>query len=369
MLKSILSIRLGVPPERIWHLAIMPCFDKKLEASRSELTSTAWSADSQGVRDVDCVITARELIALAEARGIDFAGLPRTSLGRRQRVRFPDQMLDEFLFPSPRRKDAAEKAAGTSGGYLWHVLQRQRARFPGSRIKIERGRNADVVEYLLVRPSADGEGREDVLFKAARYYGFRNIQNLVRKLRPARTSKLLAAAKSGGARRPNGAMASPREGGLDYGYVEVMACPGGCTNGGGQIRVGEVEAMKAGERNGGEVKKVGPQEQRQWLGVVDEAYFSAESSEEAEDEDSEMNGDAMDVDVDMNDGSEEDDIVDGISRRYIHSVLERWREVTGVEMEKLVFTSYREVESDVGKEKKSDVDRVAGLASSIGGGW
>lgn len=364
LLKSVLARRFGVAAGKIWHLAVMPCFDKKLEASRSELSAAGWSDDGghARARDTDCVITARELVALAAARGLDFAALPRHPLPRSPpRLPFPDPLLDAFLFPPPRRSANAEPAAGTGGGYLWHVLQRQRARHPGSRVEVERGRNADVVEYVLVRRTEDGS--DEVLFKAARYYGFRNIQNLVRKLRPPRTSKLLANAK-GGARRPGGAPVKEKEG-VEYAYVEVMACPGGCTNGGGQMRVGEVMAMREGVQDG-EVK-VGPQEQREWLGAVDEAYFSASSHSDSEvedemDTDVEVHGEVMDVD-------DEPDVVDGVSRKYIHGVLERWRELTGVETDKLVCTSYRAVESDVGKEKKSDVERVAGLASSIGGGW
>lgn len=341
----------------------MPCFDKKLEAARAELTSSAWAEGDQdpAVRDVDCVITAREVVTLAEARGIEFGGLPRTE---GPRVRFPDARIDRMLFPSKRGRWWAngEPAAGTSGGFLWHVLRRFQSGCPGSRIKVERGRNADIVEYLLVRPklASEPEGKdEEVVFKAARYYGFRNIQNLVRKLKPPRKSRLLAAAaKGGGARRPGG-----KEAGLDYAYVEVMACPGGCTNGGGQIKVG---GMIGEQSDGKETAKIGPQEQREWLGRVDEAYFSASSaSEEEQEDDDDVEGEeyrnAMDIDG---------DVVDGISRQYIHDVLEHWRDLSGVELDKLVYTTYREVESDVGKEKKkSDVERVAGLASSIGGGW
>jgi iron only hydrogenase large subunit-like protein len=407
LLKSVLAKEVGVRPEQVWHLAVMPCFDKKLEASRSELTSALWddtntnissSMNTEAVRDVDCVITARELISLAEARGLDFGAMPRTPLPRRERVRFPDPTLDGFLFPSPRRRAHLQKdaAAGSSGGYLWHILQRTRARNPGSRIKIERGRNADVVEYAVVRHN-DVTGREEAIFKAARYYGFRNIQNLVRRLKPKGTSKLLAAvaARGGGARKPGAANGLGAAGvGSEYAYVEVMACPGGCTNGGGQVRVGEVEKIRGGgeqmdvDRDEGAVKS-GPAEQRAWLAGVDEAYFSASSPEVSGDESDgelEVNGHSngytnghtncytnapshgMDVD-----SEDEADVVDGISRHSILTVLNHWSAITGVERDKLVFTTYREVESDVGKEKKgkkvSDVDRVAGLASSIGGGW
>lgn len=42
LVKSVLSRKYGIPPDRVWHLALMPCFDKKLEASREELTDAFW---------------------------------------------------------------------------------------------------------------------------------------------------------------------------------------------------------------------------------------------------------------------------------------------------------------------------------------
>ena len=77
LLKSILARKFGIQPQNVWHLAVMPCFDKKLEASRAELTSHSWHGqEGDAVRDVDCVITARELLMLAESRDISFPGLP-----------------------------------------------------------------------------------------------------------------------------------------------------------------------------------------------------------------------------------------------------------------------------------------------------
>uniref|UniRef100_A0A914RYQ4 Iron hydrogenase large subunit C-terminal domain-containing protein n=1 Tax=Parascaris equorum TaxID=6256 RepID=A0A914RYQ4_PAREQ len=61
-------------------------------------------------------------------------------------------------------------------------------------------KNLEVIEVI------DGES---VLLKVAKCYGFRNIQNLVQKM---------------------------KRGKAEYDYVEVMACPAGCANGGGQIR-------------------------------------------------------------------------------------------------------------------------------------
>jgi hypothetical protein len=64
-----------------------------------------------------------------------------------------------------------------------------------------------------------------------------------------------------------------------------------------------------------------------------------------------------------------DHAVDGIDRRRIQSLFEHWADSTGVELRKLLFTTFRAVESDVGKAKSSDVERVAGLAVQVGGGW
>jgi iron only hydrogenase large subunit-like protein len=364
LLKSVLSQSYGIAPSQIWHLAIMPCFDKKLEASRSELTSAAWLPNhdpADPVRDVDCVITARELLSLASARNISFSSLPRTPLT--DRVPFPDPTLDAFLFPSaqPSRKNQS-RDAGSSGGYLYHILRTYQTAHPGSTISVSRGRNADVVEYSLTQG-------EETIIRMARFYGFRNIQNLVRRLKPAKISRL-PGGKTGAVRRPPG-KTGPVET-KDYAYVEVMACPGGCTNGGGQVKVTEVEEVRALENRQEpglieerEVVRPGPKEQKEWLARVDEAYFSGSDSEE------ETSGSHVDGDTAMtetNGVEAEGDIVNGIDRKHIKDIMAHWSSITGVDKQSLLYTSYRKVESDVGK-KQSDMERVAGLAVTVGGGW
>jgi iron only hydrogenase large subunit-like protein len=362
LIKSVLSQKYNVQPSQIWHVAIMPCFDKKLEASRGELTSSAWlpnhDASQDPVRDVDCVITARELLHLASARGINFASLPRTPLPVADRTPFPDAKLDAFLFPPTRRKNQ-DAVAGPSGGYLYHILQTYQSQNPGSSIAVSRGRNADVVEYSLVRGS-------ETIIRAARFYGFRNIQNLVRRLKPAKASRL-PGGKTGVSRKPGAAAGGDVK---DYAYVEVMACPGGCTNGGGQIKVSEVEEVRAYEglegTNGDALApKPGPKEQKEWLSKVDEAYFSGSDSEE---EKVDQDGDREMQDTGTNGHANEVDLVNGISRGKINDVVSHWSHITGVDTQKLLYTSYRKVESDVGK-KQSDMERVAGLAVTVGGGW
>ncbi|KAL0938879.1 cytosolic fe-s cluster assembly factor nar-1 [Colletotrichum truncatum] len=341
LLKTTLSKKLEIPPSRIWHLAVMPCFDKKLEASREELTDAVWAGNGtpgRGVRDVDCVITSKEVLMLAESRGFNFFDLPRGNPNL-QRASFPDARLEKFLFPQ-RAAHRSSPVAGSSGGNLYFTLQTVASKHPNSQIQVIRGRNADVVEYVVASSTGDP------IFKAARYYGFRNIQNLVRKLKPARPSRMPGGKVFGAARRPTGKPA-----GLEYAYVEVMACPGGCTNGGGQIKVDDPIIV---ERKG-LTTKPGPLEQKDFLAEVDEAYFSAEDSE----------GD----DVVSQNGECRGDVVDGISPSYIRDTLAHWAGVTGIELGRLALTTYREVISDVGKDKTSETERVVQLAGKIGGGW
>ncbi|KAF3360340.1 General amino acid permease AGP3 [Verticillium dahliae VDG1] len=290
LLKTTLSRKLNIPPSRIWHLAVMPCFDKKLEASREELTDSVWAGDGKpgrGIRDVDCVITSKEVLMLADSRGFDFFSLARTNPSLTRQL-FPDPQLDRFLFPpQPAHRD--KPIAGSSGGNLYFTLQSVVSKNPGSQIQVIRGRNADVTEYIV----ASGSG--EPIFKAARFYGFRNIQNLIK---------------------------------IDDPIVV--------------------------ERKGLAIKP-GPQEQKQWLAEVDEAYFSAE---EADDRDVVSGCDVP-----------RQDLVDGISPSHIRDTLAHWSGITGVDLDRLVFTTYREVVSDVGKDKTTDTERVVQLAGKIGGGW
>ena len=68
-------------------------------------------------------------------------------------------------------------------------------------------------------------------------------------------------------------------------------------------------------------------------------------------------------------GAERGDEIDGISPSFIREVLEYWVETTGIPLEKLVRTTYRKVESDVGKVGGAENERVVELAGKIGGGW
>ena len=136
--------------------------------------------------------------------------------------------------------------------------------------------------------------------------------------------------------------------------MEVMACPGGCTNGGGQIKVDDIP-----------LKPDIPMTQKQWQGKVDEAYYSMS---ESSDED---NG--QDKDGGIRKGSSfrhntEPETLEAQNER-ITAALEHWSTSTGIELRKLVTTSYRKVESNVGKVGGAENERVVELAGKIGGGW
>lgn len=187
----------GYDGNKIFHLSIMPCFDKKLESARPD-------NQMDGVKEVDLVLTAKELVQLvAEKFNLDFSDLPET-----------DRSMIPQTWPNV---SFASNLGSSSGGYLWYILYRLQMQHPGSEIRTIHGKNSDVVEYQLV----DGD---DVLFRGSQVYGFRNIQNLVRKLKPGKKSVVRRASS-------RVAMGDP----ADNTYIELMACPGGCINGGGQI--------------------------------------------------------------------------------------------------------------------------------------
>ena len=342
LLKTALSRRLGINPSQIWHLAIMPCFDKKLESSREELTDIYWDPASSSkpgppVRDTDCVITARELLMLADTRGISLTSLPRKPL--LNDIPFPDPTLSSFLFTRTKSRTSPQGGpeTGTSGGYLAHLLATYLATHPAHTLHTQRGRNADVVDYSILNP------RGEAVFKAARYYGFHNIQNLVRKLRPPDVAK----PRMPGARKVG--VNARKAGGTGLDYVEVMACPGGCTNGGGQIKGSDLAAQ------------AGPKE---WLGKVDEAYWSASEKEEV------LNGgtvemiDACGAEPKKEAALEKEETINGVETKRVKGILDYWSESTGIPLEKLAYTSFRQVESDVGKTNKTaGQEKVLELAS------
>ncbi|NWU39941.1 NARFL factor, partial [Hylia prasina] len=190
LVKGYFAEQQHLPPDRIYHVTVMPCYDKKLEASRPDFFNQEYQT-----RDVDCVITTGEVLKLLEQEGVSLSDVEPSPL---------DTMLGGAELSTHR--------GGGSGGFLEHIFRHAAQHLFGihvGSIHYRPLKNKDFQEVTLER---DGE----VLLQFALAYGFRNIQNLVQKL---------------------------KRGKCPYQYVEVMACPSGCLNGGGQIKL-EGESSK-----------------------------------------------------------------------------------------------------------------------------
>jgi iron only hydrogenase large subunit-like protein len=75
LVKDYLANMEGKTPDQIYHVTIMPCYDKKLEASREDFYQ-----DMYRTRDVDCVITSGEVETMLTERGVDISSLPLTPM-------------------------------------------------------------------------------------------------------------------------------------------------------------------------------------------------------------------------------------------------------------------------------------------------
>ncbi|ESP01419.1 hypothetical protein LOTGIDRAFT_111940 [Lottia gigantea] len=176
----------GCTPDQIYHVTVMPCFDKKLEASRPDFYNDIYST-----RDVDCVITSGEVDKMLEKEKLNLAEIT-------------DSPLDT-LFSNVINEDLVSHEGGGSGGYLHHIIKyaaKQLFELDIQNIQYNVLRNKDFQEVVI-------EKDDQVLLKMAIAYGFRNIQNIVQKIKRKK---------------------------CQYHFVEIMACPSGCNNGGGQLR-------------------------------------------------------------------------------------------------------------------------------------
>ncbi|NLD58723.1 MAG: ferredoxin, partial [Clostridiales bacterium] len=189
VIKSYYAEKYGIDPKDIVVVSVMPCTAKKFEADRPEL-------GHNGLADVDIVITTRELARMIKLAGIDFANLPEGDF---------DDMLGEST--------GAAVIFGVSGGVMEAALR--------TAYEVITGKKLEKLDFLDVR------GMKGV--KEATY----DLDGLELKVAVASStgaaSKLLDAVKSGE---------------KSYTFIEVMGCPGGCINGGGQPLVSPTEREK-----------------------------------------------------------------------------------------------------------------------------
>ena len=184
--KSWYAEKLGIAPENIYMVSIMPCTAKKFEIKRDHQSAN-------GVPDVDVALTTRELSRMIKRAGIDFNSLP-------------DEKFDDPLGVST----GAAVIFGATGGVMEAAL-RTAAEWitgdPGAPVDFVDVRGTDGVKEATYKVG-------DLTLNVAIASGLKNAKQVLEAV---------------------------KKGEKDYQFIEIMACPGGCVNGGGQpIQPGSV---------------------------------------------------------------------------------------------------------------------------------
>jgi len=180
ILKSYYAEKMGIDPKKMFVVSIMPCVSKKSEAARPEM-------EVNGNRDVDAVLTTRELGKLIKQARIDFNRLPDES--------FDQNLMGEYT--------GAGVIFGATGGVMEAAIRTVADVLTGEDLKD--------IEYTAVR-GIDGIKEATVNLggldvKVAIAHGTGNAKALLERI---------------------------KAGEADYHFIEVMGCEGGCVTGGGQ---------------------------------------------------------------------------------------------------------------------------------------
>lgn len=179
IIKSYIAKKQNIDPSKIFVVSVMPCVAKKFEITRDNMSGT-------GLKDVDAVITTRELARMIKQANIDFIG------------------LKDSHFDNPMGEATGAGAIfGTTGGVMEAALR-------------------TVSEVLT------GKELEEINFRDVR--GEKGIKRATVKIGDEDINIVVAS----GLANANKVMKEIKEGKANYQFVEIMACPGGCVMGGGQ---------------------------------------------------------------------------------------------------------------------------------------
>ena len=199
ILKTYFAEKIGVSPEQIYTVSVMPCVAKKDEREM-ELFYGEYAG-----HDVDAVITTRELIKMIRSAHIS-----------------PDTLEDIKSDTPMREGSGAGVIFGTTGGVMEAALR--------SAYYLLKSENPDVDAFRVVRSPGFQENNgvveadftiDDITVKTAVVSGLANTRVLLKRIEREE---------------------------VHYDFVEVMACPGGCVGGGGQpIHDGEERAYDRGK--------------------------------------------------------------------------------------------------------------------------
>ena len=178
VLKSYYAQKYNIDPEKMFVVSVIPCTAKKFEATRPELRTFDYD-------DVDVALTTRELAKMIKGAGIKF------------------EDMDDEDYDAPFNKATGGGAIfGATGGVLEAALRTAARMLDGSFKKIEFTEVRGPEEVREAKYSVAG-----IEVKVAVTSGLANAKKLIEKI---------------------------KKGEADYQMVEIMACPGGCINGGGQ---------------------------------------------------------------------------------------------------------------------------------------
>ena len=179
LLKSYYAKKMGIAPEKIYVVSVMPCIAKKSECVREEM-------QQDGIMDVDAVITTRELARMIKQGNIEFIS------------------LEDSEYDDPMGEATGAAAIfGTTGGVMEAALRTA----------------ADVIE------------RKDLgNFEYEEIRGKKGIKRATVTI----ADKDIKVVVASGLKNARTIMEEIKSGKADYQFVEIMACPGGCVMGGGQ---------------------------------------------------------------------------------------------------------------------------------------
>ena len=180
IIKSYFAEQKGLKPEDIFVVSIMPCTAKKFEKERDQFKH-------DGITDVDCVLTTRELARLIRRSGINFAKLPDEE--------FDQDIMGEYT--------GAAVIFGATGGVMEAALR---------------------TAYFALT----GKEHEAIKFEAVR--GMQGIKEAELEI----AGLNIKVAVASGMKNAKVLLDQIREGKSPYTIIEIMGCPGGCINGGGQ---------------------------------------------------------------------------------------------------------------------------------------
>lgn len=187
-IKTYFAKKMGLDPKKIVNVALTPCTAKKFEIRRDEMCAAGKYHGDETMRDMDFVITTRELAMLAKDENIDFVALE-------------DASFDEFMGIGT----GAGVIFGNTGGVMEAAVRSAYAFITKEDVP------ADLLQLEAVRGMQGIREAELTIagkkLKVAVVYGTANARKLVEKI---------------------------RNGNVHYDFVEVMTCPGGCIGGGGQ---------------------------------------------------------------------------------------------------------------------------------------